>query len=326
MIRLLIVDDQMGVTKVLKNFFEEKNYEVNTATTIKECIEIIKSYQPHIIFLDVLLPDGSGVDIIPKIKEINPEAKIIMITAVDEQKVIEKCFQLGATDYIVKPFSLKYLEDTVLRKVYSQLFDEIKKQKEIISKAYEKIVYILAKVIEEKDVYLAGHSERVTEYSIDVAKELGLPQEKIHLLEQAGKLHDIGKIGVSDDVLHKPGKLNESEWQEVKQHPSVGAELLGYLENFREQTESVKSHHERYDGSGYPDKLRGEDIPLLARILSVSDAYDAMTTKRPYRETYSPQQAVRELIKNKGTQFDPNIVDIFVKILVKKGVVKETEI
>lgn len=321
MIKLLVVDDEPSVSSALKDFFAEEKYEVSLAADGETALNQIEKNKPHLVFLDIGLPGLSGLEVLPKIKEIDSTIRVIMITASDDPQKIKEAFQKGAADYIIKPFNLEYLQTVVLGKVYAQLFEDLRKEHQELLKAYEEIIYALAKTLEEKDAYTRGHSERVTGYAVEIAQELNLTPPQIETLSQAGHLHDIGKIGIKDGILNKPTKLTQEEWEQVKKHPVTGSEILEILGNLKEHALIARYHHERWNGAGYPSGLSKTDIPLLARILAVADAYDAMTSERPYRKPMEPQEAAKELIAAKGTQFDPKIVDAFVEALKKKGII-----
>jgi len=169
----------------------------------------------------------------------------------------------------------------------------------------------LVKALEAKDYYTKEHSERVTNYALLIAKEMGLSMEKLETLRFAGHLHDVGKVGIPDSILLKPGRLTREEYEIIKRHPVIGAEIVGHIGLLQEEAEIIRYHHERFDGKGYPEGLKGEEIPLLARILAVADTYDAMTTRRPYRPSFSAETAYKEIIRCSGTQFDPEIVEVF---------------
>lgn len=328
MIKLLIVDDEPQVGNSLKDFFEEKKYEVHLAYDAEDALRQAKTTNPHLVFLDIGLPGLSGLEILPRIKGIEPTTRVIMITGLDDPQKMKEAFQKGASDYITKPFNVDYLQTVVLGKVYAQLFEDLRKEHEELLRAYERLfqmslgtIQSLAKALEEKDPYTRGHSERVTQYALEIAQELGLGQTQIKLIFQAGLLHDIGKIGITDGILNKPAKLTPEEWEKVKSHPEQGAEIVKLIADLKEHTAIIRHHHERWNGQGYPDGLKEENIPLLSRILALADAYDAMTSSRPYRPALSSQEAVKELVKEKGSQFDPQAVDAFISVLKKKGII-----
>jgi putative nucleotidyltransferase with HDIG domain len=184
-----------------------------------------------------------------------------------------------------------------------------------LEKAYMESIQTVRFTVEAKDTYTRGHSDRVSEYSVLIGEKLGLSDEDIRRLKIGGLFHDVGKIGVPDNILQKNGKLTDDEYSEIKNHPSIGAHILSTASIFKDIIPIVKHHHERYDGNGYPSRLKGEDIPYLARIAAIADAFDAMTSKRVYRDSLSLDIVISEIEKNKGTQFDPQIADAFLDIL-----------
>jgi putative nucleotidyltransferase with HDIG domain len=177
------------------------------------------------------------------------------------------------------------------------------------------MIFALAATVDAKDHYTYGHSRKVSQYAIAIAQSINLPSEKIGVIRTAGLLHDIGKIGIPDSILNKDGTLDEQEWRQIKAHPEMGVEILRYVAELSDSLPIILNHHEHYDGSGYPSGLKGNEIPLEARLLSVADAYDAMTSLRPYHNQRSSQEAIDELRRCAGTTFDPELVEIFCKIL-----------
>lgn len=224
---------------------------------------------------------------------------------------------------ITKPFELEDVTISVARALekrsleleneeYQQHLEEkVTEQANKIRTSFLNAITSLAYALEAKDKYTSGHSQRVADLSAAIAKELNLPQDKINKLKLAGLVHDIGKIGINESVLNKPSRLTEKELEQVRRHPEIGEHILSPIVDALEILESVRNHHEYYDGKGYPDALKKEQIPLGARILAVSDAYEAMTSERPYRSKMSDEKAREEISRNKGTQFDPEIADAF---------------
>jgi len=322
MIKILIVDDDIGICKILQDFFEFKGYETCIASKGKEALDLAKKEKPHLVFLDIGLPDISGMEVLREIKKSDPTVKVIMITAYDEEERIKEAEKNGASDYVVKPFSLEYLNEITLRKVYKQLFEDLRTEHQELTNTYGQIVFTLARTLEEKDPYTKGHSERVSQYSLDIANELGLSENEKTIVSHAALLHNIGNMSLDDDILNKKHEFTNEEKEVVKKHCIVGYEILQILDNFQEHALIIRHHHERIDGNGYPDNKKGEEIPFLSRILTIADAYDAMTSKRPYREKISsPIEAVNELIKNKGIQFEPELVNAFINVLAKKQII-----
>lgn len=354
MIKLLVVEDEPNMRGFLKDFFERQNYEVYAASNGEDALDLIRSSRPHLVFLDVGLPGMSGMDVLARIKEFDNTIKVIMVTAVHDKQKIEEATKLGASDYVIKPFSFEYLEKVALGKVHTQLFEELReeveekellykeleKKAEELQKAYGKLaqtavqaLYALAKALEARDPYTHGHSESVTRYATWIGEKLRGKQGWEHvtldtgkILRNGGLLHDVGKIGIIDGILNKPGKLTEEEWAKVREHPAKGAHILEGVEEFKEYALVARHHHERWDGKGYPEGLKGKEIPSGARIMAVADSYDAMTSDRPYRKAGSAVEAAKELLRCKGTQFDPEAVDAFIDALKEHGVLSEEDV
>lgn len=198
---------------------------------------------------------------------------------------------------------------------FNKIISHLLSTKKLLQDYFYKTLHTLVRVMEEKDPYTKGHSERVAKYCERIALRLKMPEEKVRLLKEIAMLHDIGKIGIPEGILNKKGTLDEKEWEIVKKHPVIGEKILREVFLNKELLEAIRHHHEHYDGKGYPDGLKKEEINLMAQIISVADAYDAMTSQRPYRGPFTKQQAIEELLKKKGTQFNPKIVDIFIKVL-----------
>ncbi len=345
MLKILIVDDEPEITELLKNFFERKNYNVLQANNGKIAMEMVKEHRPHLVFLDIRMPVMDGMSVLRNIRQIDTSIKVIMVTAIEDEKTVQEAKSLGAVDYIRKPFKLDYLERDVIEKVNAQLFGDLRQQLEEKSKLIERLaqevaqvsklnkklkrnfyqsILSLATALEARDRYTHGHSERVDLYSKIAAEELRdtygwqIDDEFLELLHVESRLHDIGKIAVPDVVLNKPGRLTDQEYDLIKIHPIQSAHILAPHEDLKESIEIIRHHHERVDGKGYPGGLKKEQIPVRARIIAVADAFDAMISDRPYRQALPIEQAINELKKNKGTQFDEEIVDAFVGAY-KKG-------
>jgi response regulator RpfG family c-di-GMP phosphodiesterase len=354
LIKLLVIEDEPNMRGFLKDFFERQNYEVYTASNGEDALNLIKNSRPHLVFLDIGLPGMSGIDVLARIKEFDSTIKVIMVTAIRDKQKIEEANRLGASDYVIKPFSFEYMQKVALGKVHTQLFEDLRKEvqeKELLykelekkadelEKAYAKLaqtavqaLYALAKALEARDTYTHGHSESVTRYATWIGEKLkgklGWEDDTVNslkVLQNGGLLHDLGKIGIIDGILNKPGKLTEEEWAKVKEHPEKGAHILEGVEEFKEYALVARHHHERWDGKGYPEGLKGKDIPSGARIMAVADAYDAMTSDRPYRKAVSPVEAAKELLRCKGTQFDAEAVDAFMIALKERGILSEEDV
>jgi HD-GYP domain-containing protein (c-di-GMP phosphodiesterase class II) len=249
-----------------------------------------------------------------------------MATAVGETAAIVESMRLGAYDYLSKPFSSTDVVLSVrralatrcmeleLRDYHENLAQKVEEQAEKIRSSFLSSVAALAFALEAKDAYTIGHSQRVSELATTIGRQIGLPEETIEKTRIAGLVHDIGKIGVSESILNKPGRLTEDEYEQVKTHCAMAERILRPIIEDADTLSMVRHHHERYDGRGYPDGLRGEEIPVGARILAVADTYDAMTSERPYRKALDPETARLEIERSTWTQFDPGVVTAFVNI------------
>jgi len=322
---------------VLCDFFSNKGYSVRVANNGKEALSMVEEYRPHLVFLDIRMPMMDGLSVLRNIRELDRSIKVIMVTAFGTQEIIAEAKRLGASDFIQKPFTNAYLEHDVIAKVNVQLFEDLRheiKEKdgliqqlehlnERMSRNFYQTVMSLATALESRDRYTHGHSERVDVYSKLIAKELqhggdsAIDNKFLEDLHIESRLHDIGKIAVPDMVLNKPGRLSQAELTEIRRHPAESARILAPLEHIRENIEVIYSHHERVDGKGYPERKTEEKIPLRAKIIAVADAFDAMTSDRPYRKAMPDEQALEELEKNKDIQFDTGIVDAFSRAFVK---------
>ena len=315
--RILVTDDELGVREsfrmVLKN-----SYEILTADCGKECLKIIKEEAPQLVFLDVRLPDMNGIDVLKEIREVNLHLPVIVITGVGTHKTAIEALKLGAVDFIAKPINFYYVRDTIVKNLGNNGKNGLPSAEDVINKNYLSTLKMLNKILEARDHYTGEHSKKVSRYAVMIAQELGLSEDEQEVMRETALLHDIGKVGVSESILNKPDKLTRQEWTDIKKHAQIGAGFLEPLEVLHIEQSMVRHHHERYDGKGYPDHLKGEEIPLYARILAIADSYEAMTSKRPYRSGLTNEQAIAELNRCSGTQFDPKIVQVFLKILKRE--------
>ena len=326
--RILVVDDDAISLRVVQRILA-KYYQVETATSGSECLEIVRRVSLDLILLDIQMTGMDGFETLRLIREDKKSAElpVIFLTATDDAEVEARGLEAGAEDFIRKPFVPKImlhrirhvLEIYRLRyhlesEVSRQIEATVEKQKKLES-FVEQTMLTLAHTIDAKDRYTSGHSARVALYSREIAKRAGRSEEEQRVIYFMGLLHDIGKIGVPDEILNKPGKLTNEEYAAIKKHPAVGYKILNNMESIHELSVGARWHHERYDGKGYPDGLSGKDIPDAARIIGVADAYDAMSSSRSYRN-YLPQDVIRgELVKGRGTQFDPGYVDIMLAMM-----------
>jgi len=314
---VLVIDSDTAVLDSFSEVFAREGYQVTKAKNWFETCQHLKMQQFNIIIADVKLPDISPQEMLDKIKQENKYAYIITSAGFADIQTAVDSLQQGAHDYMSKPFDPSDVVST-MRKIVDkqrlqedniQLFDTIK---------------VLATALDARDHYTHGHSQQVTEYAVEIAQEIGLSAKEIDVIRDAGLLHDIGKIGIPDAILLKPGRLTEEEYAIIKKHPEIGKKILQPVNCLADKIPLIYHHHERVDGQGYPEGLAGDNIPLGARILAVADAYQAMTSDRPYRSAMPMQVAISELEKFKGKQFDPMIVEAFLRILRRLGMEKKT--
>jgi putative two-component system response regulator len=323
---ILLVDDEEMIRRLLSQKLSPEGYRCEQAANVKQALEKLKEHPIDLVILDIRMPGKSGVELLSEIKAKYPDTAVIMATAIDDAAVAIKCMKAGAYDYVTKPFNLDEVSFSVRRALekrrlelenrdYQQHLEEkVAEQAQKIRASFFNAITALAYALEAKDVYTSGHSQRVTEISVAIAEHLGLPKESIEKIRLAGLVHDIGKIGVRESVLNKPGSLSDNEFKHVRLHSQAGERILKPIVDDEEILKAVRHHHERYDGTGYPDGLKGEQIPQLARIIAVADTFDAMTSERPYRKALTEEAACAEVERCRGTQFDPGAADAFLEI------------
>jgi putative two-component system response regulator len=323
---LLVVDDEDAVRNALRKFLVQQGYEVATAATGEEALGVLQRQKITGILLDVNLPGINGVELVPQIMEVEPTVAILMLTAVNDATSAALCMQRGAFDYLIKPIDLGHLGRAIhhaLQRRHTLLEGQQINQwlkEEVTTRVTERrleqanqerisvaTLEALVNALEAKDPYLRGHSARVADLSAMVAAEAGCSDEDVEAIRTGGRLHDIGKIGIREEILNKQGPLTEEEYEHVKQHVTVGSQILAPLVHLGTVIGFVRSHHERWDGAGYPDRLQGEAIPLGARIIGSVEIYDALTTSRPYQEKMPPEMAVEHMRDLIGSVIDPNV-------------------
>ncbi len=323
---ILAVDDDKLNLRVVSEMLGGQ-YRVRTVTSGMDALGFLEGCIPALILLDVHMPDMGGLDVIRRLKETDRYADIpvVFLTSDDQEDTEVQGFYEGAVDFLRKPFQKdvaiqrirRILELDYLRK---HLQNEVERQTSIAEQRRESVerlsmqmVQALANAIDAKDSYTNGHSTRVAEYAVMLAEKMGYTGEQLERLHYAALLHDIGKIGIPREIINKPSRLTDEEYEIIKTHPVIGANILKEVSEIPEISVGARWHHERYDGKGYPDHLAGEEIPELARIIGVADAYDAMTSKRSYRGVLSQETVLGELKKGMGTQFDPRIAEIMIE-------------
>lgn len=326
-INAVYIDDEPVNLMLVQAYGLEFNLNIKTFQDPKEGLEYILNNNIDILFTDYMMPKINGIEIIKKFREFNSDAPAIVITAVgDDQELKINALEAGATDFLTKPlelaeFKARSVNLIKLRLAQLKLKDKALLLQDEIDKATQKIqnreyetLKVLAKAAEYKDVETANHTVRVAHYSKLMAREYGLSEKEQMIIFYAAPFHDIGKVGIPDSILLKEGKLDPEELKEMQSHPYIGSSILENTQSpyLKEGELIALYHHEKYNGTGYPNGKKGKDIPLSARIVSIADVFDALTSKRPYKKAWSFQEAIFFLAKESGEHFDPKLVDLFI--------------
>jgi putative two-component system response regulator len=338
--KVLIVDDDHTIIKIVGISLEKAGFEIKSALNGPKALELLhrKTFIPDCVLLDYRMPEMSGIEVLETLKDEYPLIPVIMLTALTDLEVAVETMKAGAFDYVVKPVRKVHLTETVKKALrYRDILienewlanenEEYRRSLEIkvakrtheLIQAYKKLkqtnmetVRLLAETIEAKDPYTRGHCNRVRLLSSKIAHNIGVSKDKIEILEYGALLHDIGKIGVSETLLNKHEKLTEQERRCFQMHTVIGEHILSTVELFQPCLKIIRSHHEWHNGSGYPDEIKGKEIDLSAKIVTIADAFDAMTSTRPYREALPVEAALLEIMNGQGKQFDPAIVNVFI--------------
>ena len=322
--RCLIVDDQAGLRTVLRRILEADGFVCTEAESGIEALSILEAESIPLVLTDYHMPRMNGSALLHEVHRRWPDVAVIMVTALTDVDVAMRCIDAGALDYLTKPFSVEQVKTRVHQALEKRRLlienrayrTHLEERVALQARKYEELflasLQSLADALEVKDAYTWGHSTRVSHYTTLIARELSLDEAPLAQLELGSRLHDIGKIGVREAVLHKDGPLTNDEYDHVMEHPVIGWRLLApLLRDMPHALSVVRSHHERFDGNGTPDRLCGHEIPVVARITAVADSFDAMTSGRPYRAGMSVDDALAELRRCAGTQFDPACVVAF---------------
>ncbi|MFA5447599.1 MAG: HD domain-containing phosphohydrolase [Sphaerochaeta sp.] len=317
---IVATDDEAAIRKVMTIMLKRAGYVVSTCSNGNELLALLQKSSVDLILLDIKMPGISGIDLLSRIKIDYPTIPVVMVTAFGDLETGIKAMRAGAADYLAKPVGQHQLLKTI---------DEVLRRKEnpTISETEEKLAEALVtladvrmatleaftETIAQKDNYTKEHSSRVRIIATAIGREMNLSQEILDILAGGALLHDIGKIGIPEEILNKPSSLTREEYEIVKSHPRAGVRIASHLKMLKPFLPIILSHHERLDGSGYPEGLKGPMIPLEVRIISLADAFEAMTAKRPYRDALPVEFAIEELKAGSGTQFDPELVDLFLE-------------
>lgn len=327
-VNVQVIDDDPSIRQFLTVMLGTHDCVVSDAEDGVTGLAAIARSQPEVVLLDVQMPGMNGEQVLRRIVEIDRSIMVIMISSVDEVDVVRRTLRTGAYDYLIKPIVPAELLETIARavehrriRVENELYRKrleslvhertaaLKAALDRVEKTYSQTILALGSALETRDVETQSHSIRVAGYTLLLCERLKISgPERIRAIERGAILHDIGKIGVPDSILRKPGALADEEWEVMKQHPVIGAQLLEGIEFLSESLGIVRSHHERWDGAGYPDSLAGEQIPIEARIFSAADTIDAITSDRPYRPQQPLSVARAAIDDGEGSQFDPEIV------------------
>lgn len=320
---VLIVDDEYAGRETLQSVLEGEGYQLEMAENGMQAIEKAKKLLPDVILLDVMMPGMTGFEVCQRIRS-DPEIAeipIIVLTALDDRESLLTALKAGADDFISKPFDRYELRARLLGITrlnrYQKLIQERTKLQEVnaqLLSAYEATIEGWSHALDLRDRETEGHSRRVTELTEKMARALGLTEEEIMHLRRGALLHDMGKIGIPDSILHKPDKLTDEEWVIMRKHPQFAYDMLHSVEYLHPALEIPLNHHEKWDGTGYPHGLKGEEIPLTARLFAVVDVWDALTSDRPYRRAWSEEEALTYIREQAGKHFDPQVVELFFKV------------
>ncbi len=322
--KIIAVDDEGGIIDSLSVFLKRSGYQLTGCTNPLEAIELVRNEHFDLMLLDFIMTPIHGDKVVEEIRKFNQELYILLLTGhKDLAPPLETIKRLSIQGYCEKSDKfdqLLLLIESALKSIeqmnlIKKINNELKESQESLEKAYLESIQTLRYTVEAKDRYTRGHSDRVAEFSVLIGKYMGLSEDDLKTLRIGGLFHDIGKIGIPDAILLKEGKLDDNEYSEIKNHPSIGKHILSNASIFSSIIPIVYHHHEKYNGTGYPEQLAGDQIPLFARIAAVADTFDAMTSKRSYRNAIPLEYVRAEIEKCSGTQFDPQIAKVFLDIL-----------
>jgi putative nucleotidyltransferase with HDIG domain len=335
--RVLIVDDESTIRQALARFLRERGYEVRECSSGPAALAILAEERFGVMLCDLRMPGMSGLDVVPRALEFDRHLAVLMLTAVNEASAATDALSRGAFDYLVKPIGLADLHLAVERAVHRRQLEidrqsverqireevmlrtvELEQEKAALHALTIGIAETLINAMEAKDVYLRGHSRRVAELSASVAEELQLDADTVENVRLAGRLHDIGKIGIREDILNKPGALTDEEFAHVKEHVRIGMQILEPLRHIPVALEYIHDHHEHLDGSGYPRGRRGDEISLGGRILAACDAFDAMTSRRAFRDAFDEKETIAHLAKTVGRLLDPAVFAALERVVLRR--------
>jgi len=338
-VRVLVVDDEEPIRHALQRLLQQQELDVLLASSGEEALNLLRRPEEVALMVcDIRMPGMSGIDVVPQALEISPDLAVLMVTGVNDAMTAALCMQRGALDYLTKPIEprefgrivqrtltrrelrigQRHLERQIKEEV-ARLTAEFQRERERLERVSVATLDVLVNALEAKDPYLRGHSQRVADLAATLAAQLQLRDDEIEQVRLAGRLHDIGKIGTREDIMNKPGRLTPEEYAHIQQHVIIGSQILTPLDHLGPVIDIVRSHHERWDGAGYPDRRKGEEIPLLGRIVGTAEVWDALSTSRPYQATLSPDQALQRMEELAGTVLDPVVVTALSEVVKRRG-------
>jgi putative two-component system response regulator len=333
--RLLVVDDEEPIRVAISRFLSSCGYQVDMAASGTGAMELLQRERYLLMLCDIRMPGMTGLALLNRAMEGDADLAVVMLSAVNDATTATDALARGAYDYLVKPVELPDLRKAVERALHRRTLRleqrrvehlirdevelrtaELQHEQQALRSMTVSIAETLINAMEAKSIYLRGHSQRVAEMAVSIADTMGLDADTIEAVRLAGRLHDVGKIGIREDVLDKPGALTPEEFDHVKDHVRIGMEILAPLKHLGVVLEYIRDHHEHYDGSGYPNGIVGERISLGGRILAAADAFDALTSKRAYRDPMTPRDTVDYLQKQTGTLLDKSVYDALRKVVL----------
>jgi putative two-component system response regulator len=309
--KVLLVDDMATNRGLVKAVLDPAEFQVIEAASGEEALDIVGEIMPDVVLLDVLMPEMDGFEVCRKLRGMEDYTllPVIMLTALGSPDDVVRGMDVGASDYICKPFNAMELEARLRAAVdKKRLIDRLDDT--------ESVLFALARIVEAKDGTTGDHCDRLSHLAVTLGEKLGLPFVDLEALRRGGILHDIGKVATPDAILLKQGGLTDEEWAVMRQHPTIGAHLCSALRSMRRTVDIIRHHHEKWDGSGYPSGLSGEEIPLLARVFQVVDVFDALITQRPYKKALPMEEAIQIMCAEAAKGFwDPHVMDTFLEIV-----------
>jgi len=334
---VLVVDDEEAIRNALERYLTRQGFDVRTVGSAAEALTALGERPPELMLCDIRMPGMSGIDLVPQALATDPDLAVLMLSAVNDATSAALCIQRGAMDYLTKPVDLADLSRAVQRALKSRAATlagrelnelveeevaartaELERERTRLERISVATLEALVNALEAKDPYMRGHSARIADLSATIAAELALPDDDIDRIRTAARLHDIGKIGTREAVLLKHGPLTPDEFAHVKQHVLVAVQILSPLPHLQVVVGDIRSHHERWDGTGYPDGLRADDIPIGARIIAAAEVYDALTTSRPYQGKLEPADALDRMADLAGAVVDPAVYQALAAVVARR--------